>query len=42
MLNYIKAECFKTFNRVYTRNTLLIFALLAVLVNVVFFYGVPE
>ena len=37
MLNYIKAECFKTFNRVYTRNTLLIFALLAALVNVVFF-----
>lgn len=37
MLNYIKAECFKTFKRVYMRNTLLIFVLLAVAVNVLFF-----
>lgn len=37
MLNYIKAECFKTFKRIYMRNTLLIFVLLAIAVNVLFF-----
>lgn len=37
MLNYIKAECFKTFKRIYMRNTLLIFVLLAIAVNILFF-----
>ena len=37
MLNYIKAECFKTFKRIYMRTTLLIFVLLAIAVNVLFF-----
>ncbi|WP_195267176.1 ABC transporter permease [Eubacterium sp. 1001713B170207_170306_E7] len=37
MLNYIKAECFKTFKRVYLRSTLLIFVLLAIALNLTFF-----
>lgn len=38
MLNYIKAECFKTFKRSYTRITALVFVVLAVLMNL--FYWV--